>query len=644
MDSVTVSIESLQEFQVQEVSLDGQETYTKPLSMSESLAKLAHRIDFTKSEGEDNNEAVTPEGEKESKKADTTKDEAAAAVTAAQWPWESVHSKLRCALTEISVLSDILHICRWARDPRYMVLDPVSQEQTQSKQLVQLLDKKKSLSGAASTLQNGATRMMRQPQTTTSSPQKTQHHNDFHADLLRLRQHWRLKKVGKNILGDLSFRTAGSRFWHSGAFEVTKTTDIDVDSIDKSLSTPLRVTIPSDIEGTSYIQVIIKEGEAEIATSFLSQASRSRVSTNAHWQERLEVAQTVLFCKEIFAQIAREAVQLKSPVPHIVVGNQIFCNLFPGVQLCLALCHNTSIDYQSLHSINYLPLQIEPVKKSNHALEHSLHQLLRELHRSNMNGSTPRPITASHTMSKKRRLAGPHALSRKELTDMQQGECLLEKIMKQAKHIVLRKMVADVIDQMSRELQDPVILVHWSAHTQPLLSTAKVHISTSGYEQMSVSLLQLTVEVATVRVVCKDGRVVQIDHEEQELKDLLRCQISQHQTSCVVSLSKAMNMQILHYNHHVGVGPASKVGNASSVLVSTHHGKRTLAIRSDPLDGIKVLVKGCKNPHSAEQKSNVVTDPKWDSIMTDFREVDLARIPGKNFVNKMEMLMAVLAS
>ena len=71
---------------------------------------------------------------------------------------------------------------------------------------------------------------------------------------------------------------------------------------------------------------------------------------------------------------------------------------------------------------------------------------------------------------------------------------------------------------------------------------------------------------------------------------------------------------------------------------------RTLAIRSDPLGGIKVLVKGCKNPHSAEQKSNVVTDPKWDSIMTDFREVDLARIPGKNFVNKMEMLMAVLAS
>ncbi len=598
--------------------------------MSESLAKLAHRIDFTKSEGEDN-EAVTPEGEKESKKNDT-KEEAAVASAAGQWPWESVHSKLRCALTEISVLSDILHICRWARDPRYMVLDQVSQEQTQSKQIVQLLDKKKSLSGAASTLQNGATRMMRQPQSTTSSPQKTQHHNDFHADLLRLRQHWRLKKVGKNILGDLSFRTAGSRFWHSGTFEVTKTTDVDLDSTDKSVSTPLRVTIPSDIEGTSYIQVIIKEGEAEIATSFLSQASRSRVSANAHWQERLEVAQTVLFCKEIFAQIAREAVQLKSPVPHIVVGNQIFCNLFPGVQLCLALCHNTSMDYQ-----------IEPVK-SNHALEHSLHQLLRELHRSNMNGSTPRPITASHTMSKKRRLAGPQALSRKELADMQQGECLLEKIMKQAKHIVLRKMVADVIDQMSRELQDPVILVHWSAHTQPLLSTAKIHISTSGYEQLAVSLLQLTVEVNHVRVVCKDGRVIQIDHEEQELKDLLRCQISQHQMSCVVSLSKATNMQILHYNHHVGVGPASKVGNASSVLVSTHHGKRTLAIRSDPLDGIKVLVKGCKNPHSTEQKSNVVTDPKWESIMTDFGEVDLARIPGKNFVNKMEMLMAVLAS
>ena len=46
--------------------------------------------------------------------------------------------------------------------------------------------------------------------------------DDFHIELLRLRQNWRLKKVGNSILGDLSYRTAGSQFKQSGLFEVTK--------------------------------------------------------------------------------------------------------------------------------------------------------------------------------------------------------------------------------------------------------------------------------------------------------------------------------------------------------------------------------------------------------------------------------------
>lgn len=45
---------------------------------------------------------------------------------------------------------------------------------------------------------------------------------------------------------------------------------------------------------------------------------------------KLEAAQNVLFCKEIFAQLSREAVQIKSQIPHIVVKNQIISQLFPG--------------------------------------------------------------------------------------------------------------------------------------------------------------------------------------------------------------------------------------------------------------------------------------------------------------------------
>lgn len=58
--AVRISIESVCEKQVQEVALDGTETYVPPLSMSQNLSKLAQRIDF--SQGSDSEE-VEAEGE-----------------------------------------------------------------------------------------------------------------------------------------------------------------------------------------------------------------------------------------------------------------------------------------------------------------------------------------------------------------------------------------------------------------------------------------------------------------------------------------------------------------------------------------------------------------------------------------------------
>ena len=56
--AVQVSIESSCEKQVQEVALDGTETYVPPLSMSQNLAKLAERIDF--GQGSDSEGDETP--------------------------------------------------------------------------------------------------------------------------------------------------------------------------------------------------------------------------------------------------------------------------------------------------------------------------------------------------------------------------------------------------------------------------------------------------------------------------------------------------------------------------------------------------------------------------------------------------------
>lgn len=61
--AVRISIESACEKQVQEVGLDGTETYLQPLSMSQNLARLAQRIDFSQGSGSEEEEAAGPDGD-----------------------------------------------------------------------------------------------------------------------------------------------------------------------------------------------------------------------------------------------------------------------------------------------------------------------------------------------------------------------------------------------------------------------------------------------------------------------------------------------------------------------------------------------------------------------------------------------------
>lgn len=102
------------------------------------MTKQAHKIDWIIREDDENDDdtlsaTVTTEKdvEEESKKAD---------FQTSSWPWDSVRNKLRSALTEVCVLADVLVI---AKDKRYMVLDPVQQEQPDQRQLAQLFSKKR---------------------------------------------------------------------------------------------------------------------------------------------------------------------------------------------------------------------------------------------------------------------------------------------------------------------------------------------------------------------------------------------------------------------------------------------------------------------------------------------------------------------
>ena len=98
-----------------------------------------------------------------------------------------------------------------------------------------------------------------------------QKQEDFHIELLKLRQNWRLKKLGGSILGDLSYRTAGSKYKHPGVFEVSKADEEAANNglkLEKNASS-LKVVVPSELEGIAYIQVTIQRDNEQLVSASL---------------------------------------------------------------------------------------------------------------------------------------------------------------------------------------------------------------------------------------------------------------------------------------------------------------------------------------------------------------------------------------
>uniref|UniRef100_A0A674DLU2 Mediator of RNA polymerase II transcription subunit 17 n=1 Tax=Salmo trutta TaxID=8032 RepID=A0A674DLU2_SALTR len=584
--AVRVSIESSCEKQVQEVSLDGMETYVPPLSMSQNLAKLAQRIDFGQGSDSDEEGAETePRDPQEWGKQEPEEDEVK--FQPSLWPWDSVRNNLRSSLTEMCVLYDVLSV---VKEKKYMALDPVSQDPS-TPQVFQLISKKKSLATAAQLLLKGADKLSK----SVAENQENRRQRDFNSELLRLRSQWKLRKVGDKILGDLSYRSAGSLFPHAGTFEVIKNTDIDLDKKLPEDYCPLNVQIPSDLEGSAYIKVSIQKQAPDIGdlgtVSLFRRQPKAKAGTQP-WHVKLEAAQNVLLCKEIFAQLSREAVQIKSQIPHIVVKNQIISQPFPGLQLSISLCHSTGEKKNQRASP-------EKPKPDDHlyVLEHNLHQLMREFHKQTLSSIVmPHPASAPFG-HKRQRMAGPMAYDKAEISNLQQNEGLLEKIIKQAKHIFLR----------SRSIQ-----------------------------------LQLNIGVEQIRVVHRDGRVITLSHQEQELQDFLLSQMSQHQVHAVQQLAKVMGWHVLSFSNHVGLGSVESIGNASAITVASSNGEYAISVRNGPESGCKVLVQFPRSQSKELPKSDVIQDGKWNHLRGPYKEVHWSKMEGRNFVYKMELLMAAL--
>ncbi|PZC85079.1 hypothetical protein B5X24_HaOG202843 [Helicoverpa armigera] len=608
--------------------------------MSENLARLAQKIDFSKTEDEFCNIKKEGESSSDSKSEDENKEPG---YQSSLWPWDSVRNKLRNALTEVCVLADVLSI---AKEKRYMVLDPVQPEQVEGRPMVQVYGRKKALAAAAAVLLAGVDRLR-----ASESMRMTRNMPDFHIDLLRLRQNWRLKKVSNTIVGDLSYRTAGSKFSQTGVFEVTKAPEEQIAqamSAAGPVPSALRVTVPPELQGVAFISVLCQKEQEDVVTATLSSAAINCPGTlpgdgaELHWQQKLEAAQNVLFCKELFARLAAEAVQLDASIPHMVVGNQIMATVLPGIQLLIGLCHNNGQNNNNANPEGVKPESATGKSDHDHVLEHSLHQLLRAVHHANTHHPFPHPATGPLGPSKRRCLAGPMAADRYELLDMSKEQSLLEQIIQQAQHFFMRRRSEYVLDTIAKEVKDPLIVSHWNALNSPTQSCVKINIMAYGYDAVCRTSLVVHVGEKTLKCICRDGKVRHLSYELQELRDLIYCQIYQHQMTAVQAVGRCMGWQLLASSSHLGSGPVEPLGNASSCLLASPNGDRMLAIRCEPSVGIQVFI--AQSPRKDFFTSELVQDKKWEHLGGAFKEIKLEKMEGKNFLNKMELLMACLSS
>lgn len=693
--NVPIRIEPTDEYKIQEISYEGVEKSIPPPSMSEHLSQLIQRIDFYQPIEELREELDNAKKTSDDEEDDEARPQANTQATAGSlWPFDVMRTKLRVALTEISVLYDVLAI---AKEKKYMVFDAVNPKQTDQRPIVGLLAKKRALASAAQILIDGSTTLrattpgsrpssktagatgdaswLTSDQSSSSfqgNAPSSQNEPNFYNELREMRQNWRLKRLGNEIYGDLSdFRPVGVRLMPNNRFEVIRTTPATRGPSNQALA----VKIPFELEGSAYIQVSIVKSD-EISLVDLSTSANGRLHEPAKdctWQEKLDTAQNVLFCKELFCHLANQAVQYQFVIPTTVTGNQIILALFPDIKLYITLIHKTPNAKASR-----VPTEgMEKLRKSHkQVFEHSLHQMFRDFYAGMLRKMQGRDVP---------RESGPYAMDKQTLYELSRQESSLDKIVQQAQHLIMRHQTIEVIDSFASKIKDPLIISHWFCLNTPTTSIVRVDIVSHNNEILGRSHMLIYVGTRQLRVNTRDCKNLVLGYEPDELRHLLVWQSCLHQFIASDKLSKLLGWYTLILNYNVNVTRQDISSTAFSLVICSSNCSHMISMKSGPQYGLSVEVaqfkespgvtgsaisNGLTNGGGSAQSVQIpmIFDEfpgengmksilnsmlnhgdhsekklsKFQDLVENFREVDWNMMQGRDFLTKLELLMAAL--
>jgi len=601
MSGVTVTIEKLLEQEVDEISKAGEEKYIKPHTYSEELTYLSGKIDFYEGiEKEDLNK--TDESKDDKEKPDKTAE-------VKQWHWDSVHSKLRIALSEVSVMLDVLLSLN---KKKYLVLDPIQQNPEPSNQIVQMFEKRKYLARASAIISKGALTLRKEASKAIETVEKKSSENEYYEQLMHLRQYWHVKKVGNQISGNISYRNAGSNFWHPGLFEVEPSHDGPSDSIKK-----LTVNISPDLVSKSKLIIHVSDSTTKLCWSSNYPNKTASNDDDRNWNLKLKEAQSHLFIKELFAHLCNDAFQ-GSFIGVDILENKIICKILDGVTVVIENYvedDKTNVTNDHIDDQNY-PLDLELI----------LNNLLLKSHSRNSKWHNPSPGT-SNNYHKLSRSSSIYNLIHRKIQN--NSSSMLKEFLDAVSFKIIVNRVKKYFEEKNLSNINPLLMVHWNSFNTSKMATVNITLQTNFEAQIIYKSLILFISDKEFTIICDDNSKYQVTPKIKKLNDIMDWCICVHLIDVSKLVSTQSGWKVMQCNSKFMIADDKQV----NISASFYNAKKKQQISMKFLEENKVDLKiSTGYPDIGD------IDIEFQDMCLKFRRLSWNEIHGRLFIEKCKSL------
>uniref|UniRef100_A0A914CN90 Mediator of RNA polymerase II transcription subunit 17 n=1 Tax=Acrobeloides nanus TaxID=290746 RepID=A0A914CN90_9BILA len=634
---VQVSVESLHEWKIAEIGFNGVEKHVKPLSFSDTVADYARRVDWRKIVGsnatfdgpsDDEDEAEDKEHLVESEKEQSHKEAIADTIVPVAGPWHSVAKALHESLQQINILLDTLNIIKSTIYLNPLTItyheDRAGESHMYSKAFY-WQTKRKALSQAHNTFEN-ALKCRRKD---IDDVEK----NSFFKELKKMRESWRIRKVGNNIFGDLGYRIYGPKFDTAELFDITrrpsKNNEFDLPSSSgvriESSPSCIQVQVPLHLMRRTVLAVSIEIDELKNGEKNLLFERRANdldytkvdpeQSKKILWEHALKWAQETLVCRDIFTILLRDSVALKDRI----------C-IFRDDVLVIYLFDNMLLKIENI----YYPFEEGEIPEVGVKY---LNRTLRQLFTAEISKAPQRrqqfvllPLVTTPEQLDAR---GPQALTAEEIESRRPPQTsLLTKLISVASHYVLVEKVVDVLGKYMLEYSDPQLSWKWLRSSKNFSLIFAYH-SHRNYEHFGKNSFYIRVRTGDLAVLTKENQPIDCRRDPELLSHALKLLACNYMLSSVGQLAKTLAWQVLHAIQN----SFDEKGDPAPTLYACNQNATRLLFMQFHSSGQPPTLRVRKFSQGETTLSNNIDD---------FTELQYDRLVGSSFMKKMDNLLSLL--